>query len=60
MLELLLMQYQDQFGEAFPLADFEGHTEIELINIIYECTLRNHPYEPGMTAENRFPDAPGQ
>lgn len=60
MLELLLHQYEDQFGQPFPLADFAGRTEIDLINIIYECTLRNKPYEPGMTAENRFPDAPGQ
>lgn len=59
MLEVLLRQYEQDFGEPFPLADFEGHTEIEVINIVYECCFTGQPYYQGMTVkENRFPDAP--
>ena len=32
MLEMLLMQYEDQFGEAFPLAHFQENSEREVIN----------------------------
>ncbi len=59
MLELLLQTYKDQFGEDFPLKDFAGHQEIEVINIVYECVLTNKPYTKGMTVTvDRFPDAP--
>lgn len=47
MLEMLLMQYEDQFGEAFPLADFQEKSEIEVINILYDCVQNNTPYEAG-------------
>lgn len=61
MLEVLLMQYEDIFGEAFPLAKFEGTAEIDVINLIYECVHTNTPYTSGMTVENnRFPEAPGK
>lgn len=64
MLELLLRQYEDQFGVAFPLKDFEGTSEIELINILYDCAQNNRPYDRSMQEEGRkmpnlFPDAPG-
>ena len=60
MLELLLMTYQDYFGVSFPLADFTDRSEIEVINILYDCVQNNEPYRPGMTVpENRFPEAPG-
>lgn len=60
MLEMLLMQYEDQFGEAFLLADFQEKSEIEVINILYDCVQNNTPYEAGMEVlENRFGDAPG-
>lgn len=36
MLEMLLMQYEDQFGEAFPLADFQEKAEIEVSTF---CTI---------------------
>lgn len=59
MLEVLLMQYNDIFGEDFPLASFAGTPEIEVINLIYECVNTNTKYSPGMTVENnRFPEAP--
>lgn len=59
MLEVLLMQYADIFGEDFPLANFAGTAEIEVINIIYECVHTNTKYTPGMTVDtNRFPEAP--
>lgn len=48
MLELLLMQYNDIFGEAFPLAEFDNKSEIELINILYECVQNNQKYSDGM------------
>ncbi len=60
MLELLLMTYQDYFGVPFPLADFTDRSEIEVINILYDCVQSNEPYRPGRPApENRFPEAPG-
>lgn len=60
MLELLLAQYEDIFGEPFPLADLEGETEITVINIVYDCVSNNHKYEKGFRPEeNHFPDAPG-
>lgn len=60
MLETLLRQYEDQFGVLFPLKEFENRTEIEVINILYECLQGGIPYETGMrVTENRFGDAPG-
>ena len=54
------MQYEDQFGETFPLADFQEKSEIEVINILYDCVQNNTPYEEGMEVfGNRFGDAPG-
>lgn len=48
MLEVLLMQYEDIFGEEFPLEDFIDKSEISLINILYECVQTNTPYNPEM------------
>ncbi len=59
MLEMLLMQYKDIFGVDFPLRDFTESTEIEVINILYDCVLNTEPYKPGKKIENRFPEAPG-
>lgn len=61
MLEVLLMQYEDIFGEAFPLAKFEGTAEIDVINIIYECVHTNTKYSPDIKVDgNRFPNAPSK
>ena len=49
MLEMLLMQYADQFGCPFPLKSFEGKSEIEVINVIYDCLQTCEPYDPGKT-----------
>jgi hypothetical protein len=61
MLEVLLRQYEDQFGVPFPLMDFAEHPEIEVINILYDCVQEGKPYEDGMKPHgNRFgTDAPG-
>ena len=59
MLEVLLMQYKDIFGMDFPLIDFEGKPEIEVINTIYECVHNNTPYRDGMTVKTSIPNAPG-
>lgn len=59
MLELLLAQYQDTFGETFPLAAFEGVQESEVINVLYDCVYNNLPYDPNRKAEYRIMDAPG-
>ena len=58
MLEVLLNEYEMRFGEAFPLARLAGMTEIEVINIVYECLDKNIKYQDGMRVENKFPDAP--
>lgn len=59
MLELLLMQYKDIFGEDFPLAQLEGRPEYEVINILYDCVSNNLPYDPDRKTELRITDAPG-
>jgi len=59
MLELLLFTYQDMFGEAFPLAEFAGKEEFEVINILYDCVSNNLPYDPNRKVEFRITDAPG-
>ena len=47
MLEVLLFQYKDMFGEDFPLADFKDKREIDVINILYDCVANNHRYSEG-------------
>ena len=59
MLELLLMQYREIFGEDFPLARFDGRQEIEVINILYDCVLKNLPYDPEREIKPRITEAPG-
>jgi len=59
MLELLLLQYRDMFGTEFPLADFAGKQEFEVINILYDCVSKNLPYDPDRKAEFKITDAPG-
>ena len=59
MLELLLFQYKDMFGEDFPLELFAGEPEIDVINTLYECVSNNKLYETGMQVEARITDAPG-
>lgn len=59
MLELLLMQYKELFGEDFPLLQFEGEQEIEVINILYDCVSKNLRYDPNRKIDYRIQDAPG-
>lgn len=59
MLELLLMTYKDMFGEDFPIANFAGHQEIEVINIIYDCVKNNRPYDPARPVKDHITNAPG-
>jgi len=58
MLEVLLFQYKDMFGEDFPLADFANHREIDVINIIYDCVSNNITYDPGRPLKEIITDAP--
>ncbi len=60
MLEMLLMQYEDTFGEPFPLKKYEGHREIELINLLFHCCNYGIPCSEVNEKElpNMFPDAP--
>ena len=60
MLEALLFTYKGQFGVDFPLADCADMTEIDLINLIYECLQENKLYKEGMKVKNRVFGAPGQ
>lgn len=60
MLEALLFTYQGQFGEAFPLQECSEMREIDLINLLYTCLLKNQPYYEGMRAEKQVFGAPGQ
>jgi hypothetical protein len=47
------------FGEDFPIASFAGRPEIEVINIIYDCTINNTPYDPNRPVKERITSAPG-
>ncbi len=58
MLELLLMQYEMQFGYPFPLRDCEDWAEIEVINLVYDCLQYNDPNLRKRPTFNRFPTAP--
>ena len=60
MLEMLLMQYEFQFGTPFPLAEYADRTEIELINILYYCVQNNDTDTTKAPKENMFANAPGQ
>lgn len=59
MLELLLWQYHELFDEDFPLAQFAGKPEIEVINILYDCISKNLRYSPDRVIEPRIKEAPG-
>ena len=59
MLELLLVQYREIFGEDFPLLEFEGKQEIDVINILYDCVSKNLRYSPERKIERRILEAPG-
>ena len=59
MLELLLLQYKEIFGADFPLAEFDGRQELEVINILYDCVLNSLPYDPARKITPRITEAPG-
>lgn len=59
MLELLLLQYRELFGEDFPLLEFEGKREIDVINTLYDCVLKNLRYSPDRKIDRRITEAPG-
>ena len=59
MLEILLIQYKDMFGSDFPLAEMEGRSEIDVINIIYGCLQNNEAYSRGMPEKAYITAAPG-
>ena len=59
MLEMLLFQYNDMFGEPFPLKLFAGKPEIDVIDILYDCVSHNKRYVEGMKASVHIDDAPG-
>ena len=59
MLELLLQQYREMFGEDFPLAKFDGEPEIEVINIVYDCVSKNLSYDPERKIDRKIQEAPG-
>lgn len=59
MLEVLLFQYKDMFGEDFPLAEFADAREIDVINILYDCVSNNVEYDPLRPVRDIITDAPG-
>ena len=59
MLEVLLWQYRELFDEDFPLAEFAGKQEIEVINILYDCVSKCLPYDPDRKIDCRITEAPG-
>ena len=59
MLEVLLFQYKDMFGEDFPLAELAGRAEYEVINILYDCVSNNLRYDPDRKVQYQILDAPG-
>mgnify|MGYP006989018261 CR=1 FL=1 len=59
MLEVLLFQYKDMFGEDFPLEEFADKREIDVINILYDCVSNNVIYDSGRPVRRVISDAPG-
>ena len=59
MLEVLLLQYKDIFGEDFPLAEVSNMREIDVINILYDCVSNNVEYDPLRPVRDIITDAPG-
>ena len=60
MLEVLLFQYKDMFGEDFPLEEFSDRREIDVINILYDCVSNNVMYDPSRPVREIVTGAPGQ
>lgn len=60
MLEVLLKEYEQSFGEPFPLEELEGMREYEVLNILYDCILNAHPFDGNTHVKTRIADAPGQ
>ena len=58
MLEVLLFQYKDMFGEDFPLAEFKDRREIDVINILYDCVSNNLRYDSSRPVKDLITDAP--
>lgn len=55
-----MFTYREQFGEEFPLEKCVGLSEIDVINIVYNCLESNQLFDGNTTVkENRFPYAPG-
>ena len=58
MLELLLLQFEQQFGYPFPLRECEDWAEIEVINLVFDCLQKNDPTIRTRPTVNKFPTAP--
>lgn len=58
MLELLLAEYEQQFGHPFPLREVSDWAEIEVINLVYDCLQTNNPNLRKRPTVNKFPSAP--
>ena len=58
MLELLLVQFEQQFGYPFPLRECEDWAEIEVINLVFDCLQKNDPTIRTRPTVNKFPTAP--
>lgn len=46
MLDKLLIEYADQFGDNFPIFDVKHLDEDEIIKIIESAIEKNEPYDP--------------
>ena len=55
----MFLQYKEIFGSDFPLAEFVGRQELEVINILYDCVLNSLPYDPERKITPRITEAPG-
>lgn len=45
MLDQLLIQYRDQFGENFPIMSLGGTSEDDLLKLIKKCLDTGEPYQ---------------
>lgn len=53
-LDKLLDQYQEQFGENFPMMLCRTMDDEEIIEIIEKCFEDNKPYEPELNEEANY------
>ena len=54
MMEQLLNEYKQKFGEQLPLMLLRNATDEEVISIIKSCLENGKPYEPDLDKDSNY------